>query len=111
MAKVEKVSIALTSDLLSAVRAAVASGDYASNSEVLREALREWRERREGVAATALAENRRNFAGFDASKPKQKSPEEIDRIVKEIQARWAQYPPIDMKEMDDWLYDENGLPH
>lgn len=33
------------------------------------------------------------------------------RVIREIQARWAKLPPIDMKEMDDWLYDEDGLPH
>ena len=41
----EKVSIALSSDLLKAVRSAVDSGRYASSSEVVREALREWQVR------------------------------------------------------------------
>lgn len=31
--------------------------------------------------------------------------------VREIQERFAQGPKIDMREADDWLYDENGLPH
>jgi uncharacterized protein len=52
MATVEKVSIALSSDMLSMVRDVVATGDYASTSEVIREALREWKARR----ATALAQ-------------------------------------------------------
>lgn len=46
MSKVEKISIALTSDMLSDIRAAVACGDYASTSEALRDAVREWRENR-----------------------------------------------------------------
>jgi predicted nucleotidyltransferase len=46
MSKVEKVSIALTSDMAATVRGAVASGEYASSSEVVREALREWRHKR-----------------------------------------------------------------
>jgi antitoxin ParD1/3/4 len=46
MAKVEKLSVALTTDLAAAVRTAVASGDYASTSEVVREALRDWQARR-----------------------------------------------------------------
>lgn len=46
MAKVEKLSIALTSDMVAEVRAAVAAGEYGSVSEVLRDALRDWRLRR-----------------------------------------------------------------
>jgi len=47
MSKVEKISIALTDEMLASVRQAVASGDYASTSEVVRDALRDWRMRRE----------------------------------------------------------------
>jgi antitoxin ParD1/3/4 len=43
MSQVEKVSIALSSELLRAVKDAVASGQYGSASEVVREALREWK--------------------------------------------------------------------
>jgi antitoxin ParD1/3/4 len=46
MANVAKLSIALTAEMAEDVRAAVESGDYASGSEVIREALREWRLRR-----------------------------------------------------------------
>lgn len=54
MARVEKVSIALTPDLASEMREAVARGEYASTSEVMREALRHWRQRRtEREQATA----------------------------------------------------------
>src|SRR6185437_14090971 len=43
---VSKVSVALTSEMTELVDEAVASGDYASGSEVIREALREWKLRR-----------------------------------------------------------------
>lgn len=46
MPGVEKISIALTPDLAAAVQEAVESGGYASTSEVIREALRDWREKR-----------------------------------------------------------------
>lgn len=46
MTKVEKISIALTPQLAEAVRVAVDTGDYASSSEVVREALRAWTEKR-----------------------------------------------------------------
>jgi Arc/MetJ-type ribon-helix-helix transcriptional regulator len=46
MNRVVKVSIALPRDLLQTVRGAVEAGDYASTSEVVRDALRDWKLRR-----------------------------------------------------------------
>ena len=46
MSGVEKITIALTPDLAASVQEAVESGGYASTSEVIREALRDWREKR-----------------------------------------------------------------
>lgn len=46
MPQVEKVSIALTPEMAAMVRQAVESGEYASNSEIVREALRDWRLKR-----------------------------------------------------------------
>jgi len=46
LSKVSKVSVALTSEMNELVQQAVASGEYASGSEVIREALREWKLRR-----------------------------------------------------------------
>ena len=42
MSSVEKISIALTSELAEMVRNAVETGQYTSSSEVVREALRDW---------------------------------------------------------------------
>lgn len=46
MPNVEKVSIALTPEMAAVVRQAVDSGEYASNSEIVREALRDWHRKR-----------------------------------------------------------------
>ena len=46
MANVEKMSIALTPEMAGMIRSVVTAGGYASSSEVVREALREWRQRR-----------------------------------------------------------------
>ncbi len=43
MSTIEKISIALTPDLASLVRKAVDDGYYASTSEIVREALRDWK--------------------------------------------------------------------
>jgi len=46
MAAVEKISVALTPEMVSLVREAVESGEYASSSEVIRDALRDWKLKR-----------------------------------------------------------------
>ena len=46
MLTVEKLSIALTQEMAKEVRMAVKSGEYASSSEVIREALRDWHRKR-----------------------------------------------------------------
>lgn len=42
----EKISVSLTDEHARLLQEAVRSGDYASSSEVIREALREWKTRR-----------------------------------------------------------------
>ena len=46
MANVERLTIALSAELASLVRSAVEAGDYASSSEVVRDALRDWKRKR-----------------------------------------------------------------
>ena len=46
MANVGKLGVPLTPEMLAIVREAVGSGDYASSSDVMRDALREWKRRR-----------------------------------------------------------------
>lgn len=47
MQNAEKISITVTSEMLQVIRASVASGEYASTSEVLRDAMRVWQRERE----------------------------------------------------------------
>ena len=44
MSHVSKISVALTPELTAMVNQAVESGEYATSSEVIREALREWKQ-------------------------------------------------------------------
>ena len=46
MPNVEKISIALPPEMVAVVRQAVETGEYASSSEVVRDALRDWTQRR-----------------------------------------------------------------
>ncbi len=54
MTTAEKISIALPPEMVAIVRGAVATGEYASSSEVIRDALRDWTHKRslrqQGVA-------------------------------------------------------------
>ena len=47
MGSIEKVSVALTSEQVSALKAAVDAGEYATTSEIVREAVRDWQLKRE----------------------------------------------------------------
>jgi antitoxin ParD1/3/4 len=46
MAEIERLTITLPHDMAAVVRDAVERGDYASSSEVIREALRDWKMKR-----------------------------------------------------------------
>jgi len=46
MAEIERMTIALPADMAALVKSAVKGGDYASTSEVVREALRDWKTKR-----------------------------------------------------------------
>lgn len=47
MTELERLTITLTPELAETIKTAVLEGDYASASEVIREALRDWKVRRE----------------------------------------------------------------
>ena len=46
MAEIERLTITLPSEMAAVVKGAVEGGDYASSSEVVREALRDWKLKR-----------------------------------------------------------------
>jgi len=47
MAEIERMTITLPSDMAAVVKGAVEGGEYASSSEVMREALRDWKMKRQ----------------------------------------------------------------
>ncbi len=46
MAEIERMTITLPSEMAATVKSAVEGGDYASSSEIVREALRDWKLKR-----------------------------------------------------------------
>ena len=84
MAGVSKISVALTPELHDLVQNAVSGGDYASTSEVIREALRDWKARRDR-RQEAVTELRRLWDEGIASGPA--APLNIDAIKREGRRR------------------------
>lgn len=84
MANVEKLSIALTPDMATLVRQAVESGDYASASEVIRDALRDWKLKR-ALDREMVEELRRLWQeGIDGGPAE---PLDMEAIKREARAR------------------------
>jgi antitoxin ParD1/3/4 len=86
MANVEKVSVALTPEMAGMVRQAVETGEYASASEVMREALRDWKLRR-AQRSQAIDELRRLWDEGIASGPAVDGEEAFARIKAKLDAR------------------------
>ena len=84
MANVEKLSIALTPDMAASVQQAVESGDYASASEVIRDALRDWKLKR-AVGHALTLELRRLWQEEIESGPAE--PLDMEEIKREASAR------------------------
>lgn len=87
MSKIEKVSIALPTEMLETVKDAVSSGQYASASEVVREALREW-ELRQGLRRAEIERLRRAWEeGLASGEPRPLDFEDLKRRGRERLAR------------------------
>lgn len=85
MPAVEKISIALTPDLAALVRQAVESGEYASSSEVIRDALRDWKAK-QTVRREQLEELRRLWKEGVQSGPARLA--DMDAIIEEARIRF-----------------------
>ena len=88
MRPAEKLSITLPADMARMVRDKVEGGAYASNSEVIREALRTWQER-EAMKAHRLEEIREKIAeSFNDPRPSL-TDKEVDRRLKKLHQKTA----------------------
>lgn len=85
MTKVEKVSVALTPEMAAMMREAVEAGEYASASEVMREALRDWKHRRT-QRARAIEELGRLWDAGMGSGPAVDGEEAFARIGRNLDA-------------------------
>ena|SRR5271165_2221861 len=82
MSSIEKISIALPKEMVSAVRDAVDTGEYASSSEVVREALRDWTYKR-NLRESGIEELRGVWKQAMEDDSPGISPEEVFRRLEE----------------------------
>jgi antitoxin ParD1/3/4 len=74
---VEKITIALTREMAGFIKGAVDSGEYASTSEAIRDAVREWKERRDLLGYTVEELRVLVQDGLDSGPSSRSSMEEI----------------------------------
>jgi antitoxin ParD1/3/4 len=84
MSNVQKVSIALTPELIDLLREAVDTGEYTSASEVIRDALRDWKMRRTALIGDTEELRALWLEGIDSGPGRFTS---IDQIKKEARRR------------------------
>jgi antitoxin ParD1/3/4 len=92
MPNVERLSITLPADMARMIRAKVEEGRYASNSEVIREAMRAWQEQ-EHLRAERVAVVRARITEADAETAAPLSEAEVERHFAERLARSLASPP------------------
>ncbi|MEO1019608.1 MAG: type II toxin-antitoxin system ParD family antitoxin [Pseudomonadota bacterium] len=89
MSNVERLTITLTTEMAHAVRGVVESGSYASSSEVIREALRDWQLKRQ-IQDRQLEELKTDVrAGLDDIDAGRVQDFDAERIIDRGKARLA----------------------
>ena len=83
---IEKITIALPSEMATLVRQAVETGEYASSSEVIRDALRDWNHKRL-LRQQGVDELRQVWQqARDDARPAVAAEEVLDRLERKYQA-------------------------
>jgi antitoxin ParD1/3/4 len=86
MASVEKISIALPPEMVALLRQAVDTGEYASSSEVVRDALRDWTQKR-NLRQQGVEELRQVWQqAIEDRKPGVPVEDVLDRLERRYQA-------------------------
>ena len=86
MTTAEKISIALPSEMVAVVRGAVATGEYASSSEVVRDALRDWTHKR-SLRQQGVVELRQvRQEALSDKRPGSDADDVLDRLERKYQA-------------------------
>lgn len=86
MPDIQKVSVALTAEQVSALKAAVDAGEYATTSEIVREAIRDWQLKRE-LRQEDIERLRQLWDEGIASGPPR--PVDFDKLRREVRRKSA----------------------
>ena len=87
MPTIEKLSIALPAEMAALVRHAVDRGEYSSNSEVIRDALRDWTHKR-NLREQGLAALRKKWIDAVADESDGLDP---DSVFENLEARYEKF--------------------
>ncbi len=83
MSNVEKISISLPKEMAASLKEVVATGAYASTSEIMRDALRDWQEKQEKKARVIAKYRKLVQDALDSGPPVPFDPEGIKRRGRE----------------------------
>jgi antitoxin ParD1/3/4 len=83
---IEKISIALPPEMVSVVRQAVEAGEYASSSEVVRDALRDWTQKRAMQREEVIALRRIWQKARADTRPGVPAEEVMDRLARKYRS-------------------------
>jgi len=90
MSNVQKVSVAFTPEFMALLKEAVETGEYTSASEVIRDALRHWKQRRAHQDLSAEELRQLWQQGIESGPGRFKS---VDAIKREARRRAAKAEP------------------
>lgn len=85
MSKLERITVTMPTEMVAKLRAAVESGEYATTSEIVREALRDWEEyqgRRQAKLVWLRTEIAKGMIG--ESRPIEDVFDELEEYVNEL---------------------------
>ena len=84
MSALEKITISLPAEMLAEIKAAVAAGEFTNTSEVIRDALRQWRR-----ARTVIALNDEDLRRLVAEGRGSGEPVGGEAVLRGLRARYA----------------------
>jgi antitoxin ParD1/3/4 len=90
MAKLERITVTMPEAMAAKMRAAVESGEYATTSEIVREALRDWNELQERRQIkldrlSALIKEGEDSESLDGETVLREFREYVDKLVSEVE--------------------------
>ena len=90
MSKLERITVTMPEEMAAKMRAAVDSGEYATTSEIVREALRDWNELQERRQAKlerfrALIKEGEESESLDGETVLREFRDYVDQLVTEIE--------------------------